>query len=303
MHKASNLFKIISYADDSTLHNRLEINNLDQSVKNINDELAKVNNWLKLNKLSLNIDKSVFMIFHSPKKKITIPKIKIDNQEIKCVDSFNLLGITVNKHMTWKNHIDKISTKISRTIGILNRLKHFLPTHIKISIYNSLILSHLHFGILAWGYDSDKLLKLQKKAIRVMSNSKYNSHTDPIFKSMKLLKVTDIFQIQKIKFYHKFLNNNIPKYFSDIFTDLNNNAHYYNTRNQNDIILPRVKHEFAKKRIRYSIPEFINNCPALIKDKLHTHSIKGLSLYAKNYYLNLYRMECQIRNCYICNRQ
>ena len=77
MHKASNLFKIISYADDSTLHKRLEINNLDQSVKNINDELAKVNNWLKLNKLSLNIDKSVFMIFHSPKKKITIPKIKI----------------------------------------------------------------------------------------------------------------------------------------------------------------------------------------------------------------------------------
>ena len=58
--------------------------------------------------------------------------------------------------MTWKHHVNKFSSKINRTIGILNRLKHFLPTKVKLSIYNSLILSQLQFGILTWGFSLEK---------------------------------------------------------------------------------------------------------------------------------------------------
>ena len=65
--------------------------------------------------------------------------------------------------MTWKNHTDKIGSKIAKTIGILNRMKRMLPLDIKITIYNYPVLSHLNFGILAWGFESERLMKLQKK--------------------------------------------------------------------------------------------------------------------------------------------
>ena len=96
------------------------------------------------------------MIFHCPRRKINIPVLKINDTNIECVENFDLLGITLNQHMNWKTHISKLSNKISRTIGILNRLKYILPLHIKLIIYNSLILSHLYYGILAWGYEHEK---------------------------------------------------------------------------------------------------------------------------------------------------
>ena len=92
-----------------------------------------------------------------------VPIIIIDNTVIECVDSFNFLGIYLDKYMNWKRHTDYIASKISKSIGILNSLKHILPTEIKLMIYNSLILSHINYGILIWGYHSDRLYKLQKK--------------------------------------------------------------------------------------------------------------------------------------------
>ena len=97
---------------------------------NINNELTKIRNWLKLNKLSLNIEKTEFTVFHLPQRYINPPNIFIDNIKIEFVQNFNLLGICLNEHMSWKNHINTTARKISRSIGILNRLKHF-PTPYK----------------------------------------------------------------------------------------------------------------------------------------------------------------------------
>ena len=112
-----------------------------------------------------------------------------------------------------------------------------------------MILSQLHFRILIWGFSLEKIIKLQKRAIMVVSNSKYNSHTEPLFKKLKLLKLTDIFNCQQIKFYHKYLNNKLPEYFTDIFTRLNNSTHNYSIRNRDNISFERVKHEYAKNEL------------------------------------------------------
>ena len=162
---ASNIFKCISYADDTTLTSILSLfglNNTPHNHDNINTELDKISEWLKINKLSLNADKTKSMLFHMPQKNIQTLIIIIDTIVIECVDSFNFLGIYLDKYMNWKRHTDYIASKISKSIGILNRLKHILPTEIKIMIYNSLILSHINYGILMWGYHSDRLYKLQK---------------------------------------------------------------------------------------------------------------------------------------------
>ena len=93
-----------------------------------------------IDKLSLNANKSKFMIFHCSQRKVNIPVLKINDTIIECVENFDLLGIMFNQNMNWKTHIRKLSNKISRTLGILNRLKYILPLNIKLLIYNSLIL-------------------------------------------------------------------------------------------------------------------------------------------------------------------
>ena len=80
------------------------------------------------------------------------PLLQINGTEIERVQKFNYLGIQLNEHLTWKNHVIKIANTISRSIGILNKLKRCLPQDTLYLLYNSLVLSHINYGILAWGY-------------------------------------------------------------------------------------------------------------------------------------------------------
>ena len=302
---ASNIFKCISYADDTTLTSILSLfglNNTPHMYDNINTELDKISEWLKINKLSLNVDKTKFMLFHMPQKNIETPIIIIDNTVIECVDSFNFLGIYLDKYMNWKRHTDYIATKISKSIGILNRLKHILPTEIKLMIYNSLILSHINYGILIWGYHSDRLYKLQKKAMRIITVAPYNAHAEPIFKSLNILKISDIFTLFQLKFYHKLINNKLPNYFTNLQFEQNQNIHHYYTRSSMNIHLPKINHSFATRCIRYSLPVILNNSPTYIFNKLFTHSLKGFSVYVKNDFIKNYIFVCTNANCYVCNQ-
>lgn len=303
---ASKTFNFIIYADDTTLTTTIELilnEKPDANISSIlNDELSCISDWLKANKLSLNVKKSKFMIFHKPQKKVKPLQLMIDNTAIERVSDFDFLGLTLNESLNWKSHIDKISNKISRSVGILNRLKHFLPLEIKLTIYSSLILSHLNFCILVWGYKCDRVIKLQKRAIRTVSLSKYNAHTEPIFKEYNLLKVTDILKLQELKFYYKFKHGNLPVYLLSLPLQPNNENHNYNTRQSADIHQPLARHDYAKNCIRIDLPKVINSTPAIILDKITTHSLDGFSAYIKNYYIQSYEATCIIENCYICSK-
>ena len=95
---ASKLFKMIIYADDTTSFSTLDVFG-NYISKNSNIELTKVADWLKLNKLSINIKKSKFMVFHMKKKKVNILNIEIENIKIEFADEFNFLGLTIHKHL------------------------------------------------------------------------------------------------------------------------------------------------------------------------------------------------------------
>ena len=99
-------------------------------------------------------------------------------------------------------------------------------------MYDSLILSHLQFGITCWGFEWNRIFKLRKRALRIMTNSKYNAHTEPLFKELEMLKVSDIFDVQCMKFWYKFVIKSLPKYFGTIFT-FNNELYQIETRGQN----------------------------------------------------------------------
>ena len=134
----------------------------------------------------------------------------MDNIPIEHVSSFNFLGLTIDQHLTWKPHLDKITAKITRATGILNKLKFLLPIDIKLSLYNTLVLPHFNYNLILWGHKFNKIEKLQKRIVRVTSCSKYNAHTEPIFKVLKILKLQDLYKQSLLNFYHKHQNDNLP---------------------------------------------------------------------------------------------
>ena len=182
--QASQMFNFIIYADDATLFSTIET--FRDSVQNkstesvINEELLKIVEWLNINKLSLNKSKSKYMTFQMPNKTTLTLSLKINNIDIEKVEEFNYLGLTIDTNLNWKKHTEKISNKCSKTIGILNRLKHVLTLEITIMLYNALILPHINYCITTWGYQRNRLVKIQKKAVRIITLSKYNSHTEPL---------------------------------------------------------------------------------------------------------------------------
>ena len=124
---ASKVFQFIMYADDTTLTccvDTIQSNNID---KVINEELNKVNYWLVTNKLSLNFNKTKYMQFHKAPKHVPHLHLQINNNEISRVDTFNFLGLQKNENLKWNTHIDHISQKMSRIIGLLNQMKMIFP--------------------------------------------------------------------------------------------------------------------------------------------------------------------------------
>ena len=142
-----------------------------------------------------------------------------------------------------------------------------------------------------------------KKSVRIISISKCNAHTEPIFKTLKLLKLPDILKLQELKLYYKFKHGNLPIYQLQMPFTENTETHNYNTRQQHNIHQPLARHEYAKKCIRFDLPKIINDTPSHILDKITTHSLNGFSWYVKQQMLDSYSETCNIVNCYICSRR
>ena len=280
--------------------NRTYFINQNSLEQNINEELNKISGWLKVNKLSLNAKKSKFMIFKRVNKTVEHLSLKIENTNIERVTNFHFLGLTISDNLEWKTHVQKIANKCSRTTGILNKLKHILPAGISLMLYNSLLLPQLNYCILAWGHNCKRLIKLQKKALRIISISKYNAHTDPLFKIYRILKLPHILQLQELKFYHKYINKKLPAYLQSIPLKQNKSFHEHLTRSHLKLHITRTNHRFAERCIRNSIPLLVDTMPMEIINKISTHSLQNVARRIKEYYLSSYKERCDILNCYVC---
>ena len=122
------------------------------------------------------------MTFHTCMKTIELFQLSIDGKPIEHVKYVKFLGILFDENLTWKCHINMVTNKLSKVIGILNRLKHVYPQNALLSIYHYLFASHLNYGLLLWGTHVNRVSKLQKKTVRIMSNSEYLAHSDPLYK-------------------------------------------------------------------------------------------------------------------------
>ena len=161
----SNKLHFFLFADDTNIY--FESDNLLKVEKIVNEELKKLNLWLNLNRLSLNVSKTNFIIFHPYNKPLKHHiTLKINRKAINEKDHIKYLGIIIDSCLNWKQHILIISRKFSRCIGILCKLRLFLSTNNLKNLYYSLFYSHLVYAIQVWGSacasEINKIQVLQK---------------------------------------------------------------------------------------------------------------------------------------------
>lgn len=179
-------------------------------------------------------------------------------------------------------------------------MKNLLPINVKQTLYNTLILPHLQYNLIVWGHKLSKISKTQKRAIRLVAAKKFTSHTDPIFKTQKCLKIEDLYLQKCIKLYHKYVHNTIPQSFAYLNFKKVDKSEQRNLRSQNDYEIPFCRIDLTKTALKYKIPECLNKCADIVKDKIMTSTYHGIGTFIKYNRLGTYTTTCEIPNCYSC---
>ena len=257
-HCSSQLFDFHFFADDANLFD--ESKSLQILQNRINSELINVHTWLSANQLSLNIEKSNFIIFHPPLEGLQDFSFNLflNNKQLKREYCIKYLGILTDSHLSWKPRVDFVVKKNRRSINTLSKLRHFIDLSILLKLYCASIYPFLiyMYGIIIWGNTYESTLKpifiLQKKALRIVTFSQYGSPSSPLFKSLQVIKFYDLVTFDIATFMYKFHNQLLPTAFHSFFTKVTN-IHKYNTRltAKQSYYLPFVRTNYGKFNIRF----------------------------------------------------
>ena len=221
------------FADDTVLYassrNLAELNII------INKEFSNVNKWLQTNRLSLNKEKTKFMLIHRPTRKpIDNFEVVIENTKLEQVGYIKYLGVYIDSNLTWKKHIEHLHSKLSQSCGMLSKIRHYVNKPALHLLYNSLVLSHINYGILAW----ESANKCNLKKIQVLQNRiiKLITFTEgeriklsSLYQNLKYLKIDQIYKLEVGKFMFKYVKNILPCNFNPYF-DLIESTHNHFTR-------------------------------------------------------------------------
>ena len=217
--RVSKCLKFILFADDTNIFcSGEDLNSLSKMVTN---ELDKLKDWFDVNRLSLNISKTNYMIF-SNRLKNTDLKIEICNTSINRVNVTRFLGVLIDDRLTWKRQISYVNSKVSKSMFLLNRAKHVLNYDALLTLYNCIVLPYLTYCCELWGSTYKSRLRstiiLQKKIIRIIHGAKYRDHTSVFFYESKLLKLNELISLNvsiiMYKAYHHMLPLNLQALFS-----------------------------------------------------------------------------------------
>ena len=137
----------ILFADDTNLF--FGGTNMGIMEKEINEELIHISLWLKINKLSLNVTKTHYMVF-TKSRIIHDLNIKIDNESIDEIEKTKILGVIIDNKLNWKEHIAYIADKLSRGIGMIIKARHYLNKDALLSLYYGFIYPYLTYCNQVW---------------------------------------------------------------------------------------------------------------------------------------------------------
>ena len=216
LNKASDGLDPIMFADDTNLcYSHQNVKALSGTV---NCELKIICEWFRENKLSFNLTKTNYTLFHKDSTKDKLPlkmsELKISNSITKRKSSVKFLGVMLDENISWKDHIETTGKKLVKNIGLLYRTKPYLDETPLKTIYFSYIHSYLNYVKIVWA--STRITKLkpllykQKNVVRIVFNEVHLSHSKPLFKFLNALNFYKINLYQHLNFMYRLENSNIP---------------------------------------------------------------------------------------------
>ena len=259
------LFVTLLFADDTTLF--LSADTLDDLFTLANSEFKKVVTFFRAHKMSLHPAKTKYILFNSSDKTSENANIFINNNNenenllhlispiervfsSSKVPAIKFLGVYIDPKLSFQFHIKNMCNKISRSLYAIRTAKNFLTCTALKSLYFALVHSHIIYGMHIWGGSANKYVNevvlLQKKAIRLICDTKYNAHTEPLFKKEKILPFKDLFAFFKLLFMFDYTNNLLPISFSQVWPSnearrLNNPMGGLNLRNDAHLFIPFIR--------------------------------------------------------------
>ena len=223
-----------------------------------NEELVRVVDWMKANKLSLNIKKTKHMIFESRRRNYQrmegLNNIIIEGNIVEQVKNFKFLGVQFDENLTWHHQLAYLNKRVARGVGVLRRARMVLTNAEMGMLYNSIIMPHLNYCNSVWGNTHlsilTPLIMIQKRAIRVVAGVGWQDHTEPLFQQYKLLKLLDINKLQNAIIGFKFINSMLPLTLRHCF-NLNRDYHDHNTRHHSDLHVEFRRTNIAQRSVGY----------------------------------------------------
>jgi hypothetical protein len=285
--RCSDVLFFILFADDTNIF--FSCNNKCDLIKIVNEELLKLSNWFRANTLSLNVRKTNYILFGN-KSKLCYDHnfhITIEGHLLERVTFTKFLGVYIDEDLNWKHHITHIALKISQNIGVLNRVKSVLPSSVLLSLYYTMVQPYLMYCNIIWGGANLSNLKilvnLQKRAVRVITNSCFRAHSSPLFARLGLLKILDMYKLQILMFMYKSKHSMLPASCYDLVS-LITTVNRYDFRTVNDFVTIKFRTDIRKRCISVIGPDSWNSLSEDVKN------IKSISIFKKT--LSKLYIEC-----------
>ena len=242
------------FADDTNVI--FSKRNIGQLKKALSKQIDTIYDWLCANRLSLNAKKTELVLFHSKNKVVTSRlTVKIKGTKVFLSNHVKYLGILIDSKLSWKTHISELTKKLNRATGLLAKLRNYVNKNTLKSLYFSLFQSYLSYGCLAWGFAGkgliNKIFRIQKRAIRIITFSHYKCKTSLLFNKLGILKVSDHIELCRYEFVHDWIHGRLPTTFDKIFS-YNTFLQYDFRRNIDMVTIPyRRLEKWGTYTLRY----------------------------------------------------
>ena len=255
----SSILTSFLFADDSNLFHIGK--NLNTMCEIIDMEMVKILDWLRANRLSLNIDKTNFMVFRPRSKESVNINVHINGIPIQKVSHSKFLGVIIDDQLNWSHHILHIRNKIAKSLGIILKARKVFRKETLLTLYNTLVYPYLSYCIHVWGsaygVHIATLTVQQKKIVRIICGAHPRSHSLPLFQELKILRIPDIYIYTVGLFMYKYVHRMLPPIF-DMFA-YNHDIHTYNTRGSDLLHIPICATNRSQKTVKYTGAECWNS--------------------------------------------
>ncbi len=244
------------YADDTLIY----VSNKDVNVieKCLNEDLVSLGKWLDDNLMKVNVSKTKVMLLGTTSKTSKIDNVNVimNNTKVEKVNCFKYLGVTIDANLKWNDHINNVYRKLCNSLGIMRRIKPFVPQSSLITIYNTMFLPHLDYGLIIWSNCGtthlNKIQKLQNTAMRIILSAPFRTHIKDMLRTLGFMDVRSRISYVIGCMMYKVLNGMAPSYLNDLFKNVNS-IHSLCTRQSKagDLYIPRCNTNYGKNTFQY----------------------------------------------------